>query len=73
MFFMLGRKVLILLEVSVIKPASEVMGKIGDPKPINTADSKIEQQQQQPPQQNGADHNMSGTMLPDGVDYCSNV
>ena len=55
------RKVLIVLEVSVIKPASEVMSRIGDPKPLVT-ESKMDQQQQQP-QHNGTgptQHNMAG-------------
>ena len=56
------RKVLIVLEVSVIKPASEVMSRIGDPKPLVT-ESKMDQQQQQQPQHNGtgpSQHNMAG-------------
>ncbi|XP_068750637.1 replication protein A 70 kDa DNA-binding subunit-like [Montipora capricornis] len=47
------RKVLIVLELSVLKAAHEVMGKIGDPKPLTT-DSKGDQQHQQQPQQNGS-------------------
>ena len=49
----LCRKVLIVLELSVLKAAHEVMGKIGDPKPLTT-DSKGDQQHQQQPQQNGS-------------------
>lgn len=60
---MICRKVLIVLEVSVLKTANEVVGKIGDPKPIN-AESKPEQQQQlQNLQQNVSvpvQRNMSG-------------
>lgn len=55
---------MIVLEVSVLKTADEVVGKIGDPKPIS-AESKPEQQQQQQQnlQQNGSgpvQRNMSG-------------
>ena len=59
---MICRKVLIVLEVSVLKTADEVVGKIGDPKPIN-AESKPEQQQHQNLQQNVSgpvQRNMSG-------------
>ena len=60
-FFWVYRKVLIVLEVSVIKPANEVRGKIGDPKSINT-DSAQQQQLQQ--NGSGPHQNMSGK---DGV------
>lgn len=61
---MFCRKVIILLEVSVLRPASEVAGKIGDPKAIN-AESKMDQQQQQPLHNaNGhAQHSTSGMAL----------
>ncbi|XP_073256997.1 replication protein A 70 kDa DNA-binding subunit-like [Porites lutea] len=51
------RKVLIVMELTVLKPASEVMGKIGDPKPFNT-DSAQKQPQQNG---NGPQHNTSGS------------
>ncbi|KAK2549764.1 Replication protein A 70 kDa DNA-binding subunit [Acropora cervicornis] len=46
------RKVLIVLEVSVLKTANEVVGKIGDPKPINVESKPEQQQQHQNLQQN---------------------
>ena len=56
LFFFLHRKVLIVMELTVLQPANEVMGKIGDPKPFNTDSA------QQQPQQNGSgpQHNISG-------------
>ncbi|KAJ7377288.1 single-stranded DNA binding [Desmophyllum pertusum] len=52
------RKVLIVLEMTVIKPGNEVPGRIGEPKNIN-ADSNSDRQQ---PQQNGSggQNSMSG-------------
>ncbi|CAH3021049.1 unnamed protein product [Porites evermanni] len=50
------RKVLIVMELTVLKPASEVTGKIGDPKPFST-DSAQKQPQQNG---NGPQHNTSG-------------
>jgi len=44
----LVRKVLIVLEVTVIKPGSEVPGRIGNPKNVNENSSSDRQ-----PQQNG--------------------
>jgi len=45
-----------VMELTVLKHASEVMGKIGDPKPFNT-DSAQKQPQQNG---NGPQHNISG-------------
>ena len=56
LFFFLHRKVLIVMELTVLKPASEVTGKIGDPKPFST-DSAQKQPQQNG---NGPQHNTSG-------------
>ena len=45
-----------MMELTVLKPANQVMGKIGDPKPFNTDSA-----QQQPQQNgNGPQHNISG-------------
>lgn len=49
----------------MLRPASEVAGKIGDPKAIN-AESKMDQQQQQQPLHNAnghAQHSTSGMAL----------
>ena len=54
------------MEVSVIKPASEVMSRIGDPKPLVT-ESKMDQQQQEQPQRNGTGHTQHNMA---GVAYC---
>ena len=53
----LVRKVLIVLEVTVIKPGSEVPGRIGNPKNINDNSNSDRQ-----PQQNGTSgqHSVSG-------------
>lgn len=55
------RKVLILMDVTVIKPGREVPGKIGDPKNLN-ADPGIDRQN--PPQKNG---NGAPQSIPGGV------
>lgn len=57
MTLLLARKVLIVLEVTVIKPGSEVPGRIGNPKNVNENSNSDRQ-----PQQNGtgAQHGMSG-------------
>ena len=60
---MICRKVLIVLEVSVLKTANEVVGRIGDPKPINVESKPEQQQQHQNLQQNVSgpvQRNMSG-------------
>lgn len=55
------RKVIILLEVSVLRPASEVAGKIGDPKAINAESKMDQQQQQQQPLHNANGHAQHST------------
>ena len=58
MNLLLVRKVLIVLEVTIIKPGSEVPGRIGNPKNVNENSSNDRQQQQQ--NGTGAQHSISG-------------
>ena len=58
MNLLLVRKVLIVLEVTIIKPGSEVPGRIGNPKNVNENSSSDRQQQQQ--NGTGAQHSVSG-------------
>lgn len=58
-FKVIFRKVLILMDVTVIKPGREVPGKIGDPKNLN-ADPGIDRQNPPQKNRNGAPQSIPG-------------